>query len=481
MKWLRSLNMPLDFNQDPFFVCKKHFAEGNMRRRKHGRVWLRADAVPYLGLPEPVNIVGPPNSQQNAKIVRNDSMAVSDCTCQGTDEAGPFYTHLVAGKDIESIRDTMAKRTGLPPTKINVLVATHHAKPYFTEYECVKASEVVERGTDEILLVVVKRRPGHSCDKSLTGLCFVWYDYVDPKTCEHWLKEAVDTTYYSAGKVRSVLTAEGKHCKCSYGGKSSTHGCTWLWRRRGHGGCKWFTGNAKKFQLLNFRRLKGEGGNLGRIVAEKRLEKFANSAADVAATVLSNCAPEAFANMGIKLPQARACRIGNISKAPFSSMTVVNDVSAHSHRDKNDLASGAAVILTIRPSTPAAQNQQFHVLPNYSLEQSHSTTGGLGILLPNGSAIIECAAAEWHSSTRVIAPNQFSPTRVGLVFTLHKYLHYANHGFECRDSDDSEDDDEEMEYANLDDKENEMLPAASMDLKVTTRTGRRVRPPLRYL
>jgi hypothetical protein len=54
--------------------------------------------------------------------------------------------------------------------------------------------------------------------------------------------------------------------------------------------------------------------------------------------------------------------------------------------------------------------------------------GGIGIELPNGSLLFECAHVEWHATTALACPTRFQPSRVGIVLFCHDKLKLENHG-----------------------------------------------------
>jgi hypothetical protein len=54
--------------------------------------------------------------------------------------------------------------------------------------------------------------------------------------------------------------------------------------------------------------------------------------------------------------------------------------------------------------------------------------GGLGLALTHGSVLFEVARQETHCTTPLKEPDRRQPTRVGIVFYLHKSLQYSHHG-----------------------------------------------------
>ena len=54
--------------------------------------------------------------------------------------------------------------------------------------------------------------------------------------------------------------------------------------------------------------------------------------------------------------------------------------------------------------------------------------GGVGLDLPHGSLLLECARFETHSTTPIRDPNGREPKRAALIFYTNVKLNEANHG-----------------------------------------------------
>ena len=78
------------------------------------------------------------------------------------------------------------------------------------------------------------------------------------------------------------------------------------------------------------------------------LSSVLNNLADHVAQHFLLLAPEAHRAM---CPDGAltSCRIGNAGKKPFSSVALVSDFSAHTHKDRNSVDGGATAVLTLRP------------------------------------------------------------------------------------------------------------------------------------
>ena len=104
------------------------------------------------------------------------------------------------------------------------------------------------------------------------------------------------------------------------------------------------------------------------------------------------------------------------------------DFSAHAHVDFRNEIDVATVGLTLK--NEKSKDMQYHVLTTYKPSQSTSKVGGLAIQMQNGSALIEVARSERHATTKLAHPNRLNPSRIGLIYYLHRFLDKPNHGFQ---------------------------------------------------
>ena len=161
----------------------------------------------------------------------------------------------------------------------------------------------------------------------------------------------------------------------------------------------------------------------------KTIEQSLNNLATIMSKILKKATPVAFQNMVQHSEEAIHCRIGNGpgKSRPFCGVTAVCDFCAHSHYDFRNEDNCVTVGLTLK-NQDRTQDSQYHVLTKYRPEQIVSDQGGVALALANGAVLIECAKLERHATTPLQQPNRLNPSRIGLIFYLHKHLDKANHG-----------------------------------------------------
>ncbi len=430
-KWRLSLGLPLHGPiPTSFRVCRNHFLDSELylppraiRRR------TCPGAVPLLPRPCPPPQV--PVSPSMKELVKSNTTIPSRCECQNAQECGPFYTQLISGRDLASIRAEMEARTGITGPLLRIEVAEYYDDEY-SKSPCVLIGEVIER-QGELLLLVVKRRPGHVCDQSYIGLALLLHDVLSKPRGQAFYDQLCQVTPHGKHSERPCSSADG--CTCSNGGLNWYFGCGWISRLAGTGCCKWrgATGEPKRFQLepnhlRDPRNLTPER----RHALEQSLALVINTLADVAGNVVRTCTPQAFANMVCQLPEASACRVGSSGHRPFSSSTMVADFSAHQHVDKNNNRNSITAIVNLcRPEDEEVDghlpSRQCHVLPHYGL-MNGAGHGGLAIPMTSSSVFMDVAKEEVHCSSRVEHPNQHRPSRIGLVYYIHHNLNLPDHG-----------------------------------------------------
>jgi hypothetical protein len=152
--------------------------------------------------------------------------------------------------------------------------------------------------------------------------------------------------------------------------------------------------------------------------------------ADLASVWVHKYTPQAAQNMRIHSAQAEDCRIGLKSEKIFAAATCVADYTAHNHLDQYDVPNGVSAVLTFLRDP--SLSIQYHCLPKYRLTPNSGP--GVAIHLPDNSMLLEPAALETHSSTRVENPHSKAPGRVAFVIFTHECLKYPDHGSEKRKS-----------------------------------------------
>ena len=161
-------------------------------------------------------------------------------------------------------------------------------------------------------------------------------------------------------------------------------------------------------------------------VEQQELQETLENLSNLMAEKLKICAPQAHTNMVKNSEVAKQCRIGTLNQNPFSGVTCVMDFSAHSHVDFRNESGVATVGLTLKNAN--SKDKQYHVLTSYRPSQINSNVGGLALSMQSGSILIEVASVERHATTKLVQPNRVNPSRIGLIFYLHKHLEKPNHG-----------------------------------------------------
>jgi hypothetical protein len=215
-------------------------------------------------------------------------------------------------------------------------------------------------------------------------------------------------------KTKSELD---KHCQCNgppsaRRGGFATWGCTLS--KFGTPRCKFFQPSAsgrKKFHLKN------------RNLNDTVVEEIVQSLSDVVTDQVVRLAPIAAKYMSDEASNATCCRLGSRNKL-FSAMSLNSNFRIHSHVDKRDFPNGLTALLNVNKDDEVAG--QLHVLVNYALTEGG--TPGIAINLGSGTLLIECAAREWHGSTKPIGQDLKVPSRVALVYFTHRNLNLPNHG-----------------------------------------------------
>ena len=161
----------------------------------------------------------------------------------------------------------------------------------------------------------------------------------------------------------------------------------------------------------------------------KTIQQILDDLATIMGKILKKAAPIAHSNMVKDSEIAIQCRIGKgePSNRPFCGVTAVCDFCAHSHTDFRNADGGATVGLTLK-NEERPNDVQLHVLTMYRPSQVNSDTGGLALALSNGAVLIEVAKHERHATTKLLNPHRINPSRMGLIFYLHKFMDRANHG-----------------------------------------------------
>ncbi len=413
-----------------FKVCDEHFLPGQFSLSSAAkRKTLQPGAVPSKFLPFPdlslnnpeltaISPDVPLDEARRSVILAGHELLPMACNCRNVGpEPGNVYSHIVHGGNVASVIQTLQTRTGLPAETIRVEVVDYLEKPLFGKTDCVQLGATVFRRTGtEMILSVLKRRPGHTCDFSFVGIAIVIFGVLKPEKCFQIYDDTRKTALSHAAHQTRPAIEPKKGCQCSAGGINRLFGCGYsIYFPGGGGGCKWFCPNtpARKFDFESSTATPSD---------MELFESNVNGMANIVGRLVAKFCPEAHRNMTAALPEARACRIGHGNWPIFSTVNIVADVSAHGHYDDNNQRNGlTAIVVTTRRAT---KNLQYHVLPSYGVNGQK----GIAFELPMGSVLLENAREELHSSTKLREPDGQHPNRLGFVFLLHKRLVYPNHG-----------------------------------------------------
>ena len=161
----------------------------------------------------------------------------------------------------------------------------------------------------------------------------------------------------------------------------------------------------------------------------KTIQETLDNLATIMGKILKRAAPIAHSNMVKDSEAAIDCRIGlgEPNTRPFCGVTAVCDFCAHSHTDFRNADGAATVGLTLK-NDDRTSDVQFHVLTKYRPAQVNSDTGGVALALANGAVLIECAKLETHATTKLENPHRINPSRMGLIFYLHRFMDKPHHG-----------------------------------------------------
>lgn len=107
---------------------------------------------------------------------------------------------------------------------------------------------------------------------------------------------------------------------------------------------------------------------------EAEIEERINYLATILSPMYNTIAPRAYLNQVQYEVEAPDCRLGNPGAKygkPFSGVTCCVDFCAHTHRDLHNMQDGCTVQATLlkpRPYGVSPEDEQFHVLPLYTMD-----------------------------------------------------------------------------------------------------------------
>ncbi|KAI1293773.1 Methylcytosine dioxygenase TET2 [Halotydeus destructor] len=270
---------------------------------------------------------------------------------------------------MDQIRAILVDRSKLSQSEIRVELLEHLAKEAKNGEGCPLAQHIVRRSSDRERLLALVKPNGQG---GLVIIAILLWEGLDPVYGDKLYNLIVDTcSKFGSPTERRCSMNETRTCACqgfeeSSKGSSYSFGCTWSMFLRG---CKF--GKSKEHKIRKYKLSdRNEELEFG-----YQLDKLAA----ILAPVYKIIAPEAYgAQVRTSVNCSKddlKCRIGHGSERPFSGVTACLDFAAHSHRDIHDHVDGAALIVTLTRSSMEPVEEQFHVLPMYSLANVQSRPG----------------------------------------------------------------------------------------------------------